>query len=148
MDQALAWTIVGCAISLAALAATVIFGLPPFVEFFENRRVPSFTASYNVDLERPPRDRLQVWSRSRGVRYVLIKIKNRRGKPLDFTAADLTTSLKDYPHIFIPSNKPITLEAHEPTHFFVPMEELGDPARATLLLAWRGGEQLHQFPPA
>lgn len=147
MDPTLAWTICGCAIALAALVATIIFGLPPFLQFFENRRDPSITITYDVDLENPPRDRLQAWARSRGVRYVVIRIKNNRGAPLDLTAADLRTTSKKYPHYFIASNKPITLEAHEATHFHFPMAELGEPDRATLLLAWRGGEQTHHFPP-
>jgi hypothetical protein len=135
-------------LGVAGLLATIVFGLPAFWTWIENRLPPRITVRLDLDPEEMiAPDRHNGWGRNSNKRYAVVRIENRRGVPFPITGGRLDSSAMPHPVWFQATNAPRVLEPKEATHYHFEMEQLGDPAKASFTLMSCGWSRTYRFSP-
>lgn len=133
-------------LGVAAILATIVFGLPTFWQWVENRLPPKITIRLNVGSEEMiAPDRHNAWGRSANKRYAVIRVQNRRGLQFPITGGRLDSSAFQHPVWFQATNMPRVLEPKEATHYHFEMDQIGDPARASVTLMSHGWQKTYGF---
>jgi hypothetical protein len=133
-------------LGIAAILATVVFGLPAFWQWIENRLPPKVTVRLDLGAEEMVSpDRHNSWGRSMNKRYAVIRIQNRRGIPFPITGGRLNSPVFEHPVWFQATNTPRVLDPKEATHYHFEMEQIGEPTMASFTLMSHGWRRTYRF---
>jgi len=133
-------------LGIAAIFATVVFGLPAFWQWIENGLPPKVTTRVDLGAEEmvAPEGH-NHWGRDLNKQYAVIRVQNRRGVQFSITGGRLDSSTPQHEVWFQAPNTPRVLEPKEATHYHLEMEQIGDPKRATFTLMSYGWQKTYSF---
>jgi hypothetical protein len=135
------------------IAGVVIAAVPVGVALhgrWKDRRPPEVSMEVDVSLNRTvfPTDRYaRGWSRDARLRYTVVRIKNKRTRPITIAGVFATFPGVSFTACLAATNDLRELVPEESTYVYFETTKYGGPKPRTLNLRWIGGEHTYGNPP-